>query len=723
MCTGIVWRALLSSGFCVLSFGAHALVCADATGTPSNPDSAYVVHGDGTATDTRSGLMWKQCSEGQVYSQGSCVGSATPYDWRSALELARSSVFASNSDWRLPNVKELSSLLEECRYSPTINDAVFPNTPDASFWSSSPSPYQNDWTNDQAWYVTFSYGGTAQYTGGARQTAKYARLVRGGRSADGAPAANLTVRVPVVGTGYGQVSSWPAGIACYNPAPGTNYFLAPDCAERYPAGTVVTLYPTPADGSTFYGWSGACTGNGPCSVTLDMVKTVGAIFNLAPARREYVGTYGFFDTGYAAGQTLDPRAKARAFHYDNGSGTSGLLEVYLPRATASAMLEAVDVVTGTPLVKASGTCGRLAISGGICALYRLEKNAQIEIMANDSGDVDASPFFFHFYADAYVSASVTVWREWAYRRAILPWFDATARLLLDRVGSGTDARMRTIQILVGGEDSVAHASAVLALADLTASVAQAPMGVGRNAERYLDATETAVRFVIGQAERLPLTEYLMSPNYELANCVGFTQGDPTNCFYHTLNNLANMMRLVIDKLDADAARLKLNTLALTRLVLDEQLAAPRGWLSDAEVAERAAAIAVRAGQTCAGDDAWLGTCGLASDIAAVVAQYRTMRDLMEQWIARAQWSKSFFPNRLQELDESERLLACIESKYAVVLGTPEGQTEMSERYLYRRYPAAALYIGTGDGRVFLQGADGAIGDIGSVAERLVSECE
>lgn len=31
----------------------------------SNPDAVYAEHGDGTVTDTRTGLMWKQCVEGR----------------------------------------------------------------------------------------------------------------------------------------------------------------------------------------------------------------------------------------------------------------------------------------------------------------------------------------------------------------------------------------------------------------------------------------------------------------------------------------------------------------------------------------------------------------------------------------------------------------------------------------------------------------------------------
>ncbi len=75
----------------------------------------------------------------------------------------------------------------------------------------------------------------------------------------------LTVRV----TGAGKVTSAPAGIDC-----------ASDCLEWYPGGQQVTLTATPTAGSgkVFRGWSGACTGLGPCQVTMSAIRDVTATF-------------------------------------------------------------------------------------------------------------------------------------------------------------------------------------------------------------------------------------------------------------------------------------------------------------------------------------------------------------------------------------------------------------------------------------------------------------
>jgi len=50
--------------------------------------------------------------------------------------------------------------------------------------------------------------------------------------------------------------------------------------EDYYSGTSVILTAMPADGSSFAGWSGACTGTGTCTVSIISAKSVTATFNL-----------------------------------------------------------------------------------------------------------------------------------------------------------------------------------------------------------------------------------------------------------------------------------------------------------------------------------------------------------------------------------------------------------------------------------------------------------
>ena len=146
---------------------AQALTC-------NNPDSAYTVNVDGTVLDTRNGLIWKQCAEGQ--SGPTCSGSATTHThtWSAALKLAASSTFAGASDWRLPNIKELSRLAEKCRSAPYINITIFPGTPSESFWSASPyAPVPAG-----AWNVSFDNGNSSA---GDQSGGNHVRLVRSGQ--------------------------------------------------------------------------------------------------------------------------------------------------------------------------------------------------------------------------------------------------------------------------------------------------------------------------------------------------------------------------------------------------------------------------------------------------------------------------------------------------------------------------------------------------------------
>ena len=140
---------------------------------PSNPNAVYQDHGNGTVTDNRTGLMWKQCSEGQSWSPGTCSGTASGFTWPQALPQAEAATFAGYADWRVPNVKELSSLVEDCRAEPAINDVLFPNTPSSYFWSASPLAYPSY----QAWLVYFDYGSAANFH---RSVIAHVRLVRGG---------------------------------------------------------------------------------------------------------------------------------------------------------------------------------------------------------------------------------------------------------------------------------------------------------------------------------------------------------------------------------------------------------------------------------------------------------------------------------------------------------------------------------------------------------------
>ena len=173
----------------------HAETCR-ANIPPSNPNAAYTIQDNVTVTHTPTGLMWIRCAEGQTWTGSTCTGSAKKFSWAQALKQAKTSCFAGHKDWRLPSVKELHSLVEECRSHPSINAAVFPGTPldsmSSYFWSSSADSARN------AWVVDFTLGDTSPFQRNDMNIVLRVRLVRGGQpftSADDTTTPLLNLRL------------------------------------------------------------------------------------------------------------------------------------------------------------------------------------------------------------------------------------------------------------------------------------------------------------------------------------------------------------------------------------------------------------------------------------------------------------------------------------------------------------------------------------------------
>ena len=142
--------------------------------TAEAPDSRYTLSASGTALDKKTGLTWMRCNLGQVWDGVTCTGTAQPYTWQTALQIAQSTVFAEQSDWRLPNQKELQSLVENRCYAPAINLTAFPNGASGWAWSSSPSASSSSY----AWVVGFGNGYDSY---GNKGSSNAVRLVRGGQ--------------------------------------------------------------------------------------------------------------------------------------------------------------------------------------------------------------------------------------------------------------------------------------------------------------------------------------------------------------------------------------------------------------------------------------------------------------------------------------------------------------------------------------------------------------
>jgi hypothetical protein len=150
-----------------------------------------------------------------------------------------------------------------------------------------------------------------------------------------AAGATFGLTVTKSGAGTGTVTSTPAGINC-----------GVTCTANYASGTLVTLTPTPAAGSAFANWTGACSGSGACVVTMDAAKTVFAAFDvsLRPtlasvwSRRVHgtAGTFNLRTDGVPTNPVTEPRqGLAHTFVFTfNKPVTGGAATVTQGTATA-----------------------------------------------------------------------------------------------------------------------------------------------------------------------------------------------------------------------------------------------------------------------------------------------------------------------------------------------------------------------------------------------------
>jgi hypothetical protein len=102
----------------------------------------FLDNGDGTILDRLTDLTWEKSIN------------QTAVTWEDAILYSEGLTLGGNSDWRLPNVKEIKSLSDENKVQPSVNNTMFSGVTITKYWSSTSLPNQST----KAWYLDNNFG-------------------------------------------------------------------------------------------------------------------------------------------------------------------------------------------------------------------------------------------------------------------------------------------------------------------------------------------------------------------------------------------------------------------------------------------------------------------------------------------------------------------------------------------------------------------------------------
>jgi len=119
---------------------------------------SFTDNGDDTVTDNVTGLTWQRCGIGHN-NDPTCTAigpGVFQYEnfWDTGINLCEGLSLGGQTDWRMPNVKELLSLVDYSKYNPSIDTAYFPGSMSKEYWSSTTHEYNSNY----AWEVNFQSG-------------------------------------------------------------------------------------------------------------------------------------------------------------------------------------------------------------------------------------------------------------------------------------------------------------------------------------------------------------------------------------------------------------------------------------------------------------------------------------------------------------------------------------------------------------------------------------
>jgi len=89
-------------------------------------------NGNGTVTDNMTGLMWVK--DGEILPEHQ-------YDWYGALGFCNDLSLAGYDDWRMPNAREMLSLIDHEMFAPALPDGHPFENIDGTYWTSTSHKY------------------------------------------------------------------------------------------------------------------------------------------------------------------------------------------------------------------------------------------------------------------------------------------------------------------------------------------------------------------------------------------------------------------------------------------------------------------------------------------------------------------------------------------------------------------------------------------------------
>jgi len=120
-----------------LATGALAALCPAALASSDRFTRTEPATDQPVVHDSATDLVWQGCQSGRKGAGCTVNNGTSTMIWQDALSYCENLSWGNQTDWRLPNIKELVSIVDDRRWDPAIDVDAFPGTASDSFWSSS----------------------------------------------------------------------------------------------------------------------------------------------------------------------------------------------------------------------------------------------------------------------------------------------------------------------------------------------------------------------------------------------------------------------------------------------------------------------------------------------------------------------------------------------------------------------------------------------------------